>query len=94
MMTIGELEKFESHWKRVFAVAAGFLVICLVDLVTLSARGAEAILCYSFGSVAAIAALYAAKKLRDVERADAVVEGELLNAGCHPGLPEIVDPDD
>lgn len=82
-MSTAELNKFEMRWKRVFSVAAGVLVLCLVDLVTFSARGSEGVLCYSIGSIAAIAGLYAAKKLRDAERIDAIVDGEWLNANVN-----------
>ena len=94
MMNTAELTKFEARWKRVFAVAAGIFVLCLLDLVTFSARGAEGVFCYSVGSIAALAGLYAAKKLRDPERVDVIVDGQWLSANSHPGLPEHIDVDD
>jgi hypothetical protein len=94
MKTLQELERLERHWKRVFAAAAAVLVLCLVDLFPLQATGAERWSCYTIGSFSALIALLAARRLGDVERAEAVVAGEWLNAHENLELPSLPDADD
>lgn len=94
MKTLQELERLERRWKRVFAVAAFVLVLCLVDLFPLHATGLERFGCYTVGSFAALIGLLAARRLGDADRAGAVTEGEWLNAHENletPGLPDVDD---
>jgi len=94
MKTLLELERYERRWKRVFAVSALVLIACIVDLFPMRASGAERVGCYSFGTLAALIALLAARRLGDPERAEAVINGEWLNAAEHVDLPSLTDADD
>lgn len=67
-MTGIELDQFERRWKRVFSVAAGVLVLCLLDIAWFFSEWPSRTVSYSVGSVSVLVGLYAAKKLRDLER--------------------------
>ena len=94
MKTLVELERYERRWKRIFAVAALVLVVCLVDLFPMHASGAERVGCYSLGTLAAFVGLLAARRLGDPDRAAAITDGEWLNAAEHVDLPSLTDVDD
>ncbi|WP_431102796.1 hypothetical protein [Roseateles noduli] len=94
MKTLQELERSHQRWKRVFAAAAFVLVLCLVDLFPMQATGLERFSCYTIGSFAVLIALLAARRLGDADRAEAVAEGQWLNAHENQELPSLPDVDD
>ncbi|MBB5204985.1 putative membrane protein [Inhella inkyongensis] len=74
-----EFDQFERRWKLVFGVSAAVLAICLIDLGWYFSAWFERTASYSIGAIAALVGLYAAKQLRDVERAQAITDGSWLN---------------
>ena len=84
--TIDELERFERRWKVVFTCFALVLAAALFDHMLRSPRGEEAVWCYSSGTLAFAACLFAAYKLRDPARHEGVIGGlELLGEDLSPG---------
>lgn len=84
--SIDELERFERRWKSVFTCFALVLAAALFDYMLRSPRGEEAVWCYSSGTVAFAACLFAAYKLRDPARHEGVTNGvKLLGEDLSPG---------
>lgn len=91
--TIDELNAYEKKWRRIFSAHGLVLAAALSYLVAFyySSWNYNRV-CYVVGSLAAIGCLYAAKKLRDVEKVDAVVYSEaLLNGHMDDGVEDIND---
>ncbi len=79
LMTSEELDQFERKWKIIFTIFAVVLAGALLDHLLRSPHGVEALWCYSLGAFGLIVCLWAASKLRDAARHDAVIGGvELL----------------
>ncbi|MBC3873123.1 hypothetical protein [Undibacterium flavidum] len=85
LLTNNELNAFEQKWRRVFSAYGTVLASALVYLVAFYPRGNEKSVCYVLGSLSAIGCLHAAKKLRDTERVDSVVDVENLIGGHMDG---------
>ncbi|MFZ6819320.1 hypothetical protein [Undibacterium sp. Ji22W] len=93
ILTIDELNAYEKKWRRIFSAHGLVLVAALGYLVAFyySPWNYNRV-CYVVGSLAAIACLHAAKKLRDVERVDAIVFSEaLLDGHMDDGVEDIDD---
>lgn len=85
LMTATELDQFERRWKRVFSVAACVLVLCILDIALFFSEWPSRTGAYAVGAVSVSIGLYAAKKLRDLERGRAVVDGAWLNRAENEG---------
>ena len=83
-MTPRQLDKFEQEWKRAFAISAGVLAVCLLVLLMFASTGTLGFVAYSIGGLAVVGCLYAAKKLRDVERANAAIDASVLRETYRP----------
>ena len=83
-MTPAQFDEYERHWKRVFAVAAGILVVCLIDLVAFAPRGVAGFVVYTTAGLAVIVCIWAGKKLRDPERIEATADGSWLKDVYRP----------
>jgi hypothetical protein len=90
-LNAAELDAYECQWKRVFAVAAAALVVALVYLVALQPSGTIGFLAYTLGAIAVCVCLYAGKRLRDVERVNAVVHGSWLREAHRPNDLDVAD---
>lgn len=91
MLNAKEMDAYERRWKRVFALSAAALVVALVYLVALRPTGTAGFLAYTLGAVAVCVGLYAAKRLRDVERTHAVVDGSWLREVHRPHDLDVAD---
>ncbi len=91
MLNAAELDAYERHWKRVFAIAAAVLVMALVYLVAIQPTGTGGFLAYTLGAIAVCVCLYAGKRLRDCERVNAVVHGSWLREAHRPNDLDLAD---
>lgn len=83
LLTVDQLNAYEKKWRRIFSFYGLILVATLIYLVAFYySPWSKAPACYVIGSLSVIGCLHAAKKLRDVERVDAVVDAEML-LGVH-----------
>ena len=67
-MTLVELDRHERRWTRVLAVAAGLLVLALVDLVALRPQGMAGWMAMIAAGLGAAVCWYAGYRLKDEDR--------------------------
>jgi hypothetical protein len=79
MRSVDELDNFESRWRLIFKISAAVLLLCLLDLAVFSNAWPGELACYTVGAISSLVAIYAAKKLRDIERFYAAADGSWLN---------------
>jgi hypothetical protein len=83
-LNAAQLNSYEQRWKRVFSVSAAVLVITLVCLVVWRPSGSTGFFAYTVGAVAVFVCLHAGKRLGDVDRVNAAVEGSWLREVHRP----------
>jgi hypothetical protein len=79
MRSVDELDNFESRWSLIFKISVAVLLLCLLDLAVFSTAWPGELVCYTVGAISSLVAIYAAKKLRDIERFYAAADGSWLN---------------
>lgn len=77
-MNADEFLGFLSKWRKVFSIFGAVLALILIDLVAFHPVGMHQALDLSIGFVCVLICLYAGKKLRDVERVDAIIDADEL----------------
>nr|WP_315486474.1 hypothetical protein [uncultured Undibacterium sp.] len=83
VLSLAERLAYEQKWRRIFSFYGVILAAALIYMVAFYySQRSYAPACYVIGSFSAIGCLYAAKKLRDIDRVDAAVDAQIL-LGAH-----------
>jgi hypothetical protein len=79
MRSVDELDNSKSRWSLIFKVSVAVLLLCLLDIAVFLTAWPGDLVCYTVGAISSLVAIYAARKLRDIERFYAAADGSWLN---------------